>query len=91
MFALCNLLGPLCPTYRFDDGSVIRRSSRESISYDDAHKHFDIDFYFNGLDGYEYYLPPNVSENDRRALVEKVEIYCRKKRYRIGKTAQRES
>ena len=81
---------PMFTTYRFDDGSMIRRSSRESISYESRREHFDIDLYYNGSDGYEYYLPPNIAEDDRRALIEKVEIYCRKKRYRIVKRGQRE-
>jgi hypothetical protein len=51
--SLCNFL-PVRPTYRFEDGSMIRRSSRESISYEDNQKHFDVDFYYNGQDGYEY-------------------------------------
>ncbi len=86
--SLCNLTS-LCTTYRFDDGSVVRRSSRELISYDHLGKHFDIDLYYNGSDGYEYYLPPNVTEDDRRALVDKIEIYFRKKKYNIVKRGQR--
>lgn len=87
--SLCNLLA-FCSTYRFDDGSIMKRSSRESISYEHLRKHFDIDFYYNGSNGYEYYLPPNIADDDRRALVQKIEIYCKKKRYRILKGAQRE-
>jgi hypothetical protein len=68
---------------------MIRRSSRESISYEDGQKHFDMDLYYNGQDGYEYYLPPNLSDNDRRSLVPKIETYFRKKRYKIVKRGQR--
>ncbi len=87
--SLCNFL-PFCPTYRFEDGSIIRRSSRESISYEDNQKHFDIDLYYNGQNGYEYYLPPNLSDGDRRVLIPKVETYFRKKRFKIVKRGQRE-
>jgi hypothetical protein len=82
--SLCNLLGPLSTTYRFDDGSVMRRSSRESITYESHKAPIQIELFYNGSDGYEYYLPENIVDEDRADLTKKVEIYCEKKRYRIA-------
>jgi hypothetical protein len=81
---LCNLLGPLCTTYRFDDGSVMRRSSRESITYEGVGDRVDIEFYCNGSDGYEYRLPKNIIGEDKVGLIRKVEEYCWRKGYKIA-------
>ena len=84
VISLCNLLGPLCTTYRFDDGSTMRRSSRESITYERDKVPIHIEFYCNGSDGYEYYLPENIADKDRDNLTRKIE-YGEKKRYKIVK------
>jgi hypothetical protein len=81
---LCNLLGSLCTTYRFDDASLMRRSSRESITYDGVGNRVDIEFYCNGSAGYAYCLPNNIVGEDRAGLIRKVEEYCRKKGYKIA-------
>ena len=78
---LCNLL-PFCPTYRFDDGSVIRRSSRESVTYDHFGKLVHVDFYYDGSKGYLYYLPKTVTGEERGELIQKLEMYCKRKWYR---------
>jgi hypothetical protein len=44
----------------------------------------DIEFYYNGLDGYEYCLPKNIIGEDRAGLIRKVEEYCRRKGYKIA-------
>ena len=82
--SLCNLLGPLCTTYRFDDGSMVRRSSRESITYENVGVRIDVQFHYNGSSGYEYHLPENIVGEDRGGLIRKVKEYCQKKGYRIA-------
>jgi hypothetical protein len=81
--ALCNLLGPLCTTHRFDDGSVIRRSSRESITYEHFRTIIHIEFYRDGSKGYEYYVPENITGDERRDLVQKVTVVHRRSEYPI--------
>jgi hypothetical protein len=81
--SLCNLLGPLCTTYRFGDGSTMRRSSRETITYEYRGVFIHIGFYYNGSDRYEYYLPENIADKDRANLTRKIEEYCKRKRYKI--------
>ena len=60
-FALCNFLGRLCSTYRFDDGAVVRRLTKESLAYVCDGKAEEILFYYDGVGAYEYYLPRNLS------------------------------
>jgi hypothetical protein len=81
---LRNLLDPLCTTYRFDDRSVMKRSSRESITYQGVGDRVDIEFYCNGSDGYEYRLPKNIIGEDKVGLIRKVEEYCWRKGYKIA-------
>jgi hypothetical protein len=81
--SFCNLVGPLCTTYRFGDGSFMRRSSRESITYYSHQAPVHIEIYYNGSGGYEYYLPKNMDHEDRAELTFKIEKYCKNKRYRI--------
>ena len=83
--SLCNLLGPICATYRFEDGSIMRRSSRESLTYERFQKPIHIEFCYNGLNGYRYYLPDSLAADERQDLIPKIEEYCRRKRYRIVK------
>ena len=81
---LCNLLGPLCTTYRFDDGSLMRRSSRESITLERGEQHFNVEFLYDRTNGrYLYYLPKDLAEVDRVDLVRKIEEYGQKKRLNI--------
>lgn len=80
---LCNLLGRLSTTYRFEDGSIIRRSSRESIAYERSGKLIHVELLYDGVDGYEYYLPPGLNVDERRDLTAKVEEYCKCKGYRL--------
>jgi hypothetical protein len=80
---LCNLLGPICTTYRFSDGSVIRRSSRESLSYEKDGTVVHIEFYYDGAGNYSYYLPKNLSDHSRIELISKMETYCSKKNFRV--------
>ena len=77
---LCNLL-PFHPTYYFDDGSIVRRSSRESVTYEGFGRSVHVDFHFDPPNGYVYYLP-NVSSDEREELVRKLDLYCRRKRYK---------
>jgi hypothetical protein len=84
VLALCNLLGPLCTTYRFADGTVIRRSSRESITYEGSQKEVHIEFY-SSPNGYEYHIPENVIGDERHDVIQKVKEYCEKKRYKNSK------
>lgn len=78
---LCNLL-PFCTKYYFDDGSFIRHSSRESLTYEGLGGPLHVDFYFDPPRGYVYYLPKNISGNEREELVRKLEVYLKRKRYR---------
>jgi hypothetical protein len=80
---LCNLLR-FCPTYHFDDGSIMRRSSRESIMLERGEERFDIEFYFGPTKGsHVYYLPRSLAEVDRIYLVQKIEEYGEKKGCKI--------
>ncbi|OKO76740.1 hypothetical protein AC630_22115 [Bradyrhizobium sp. AS23.2] len=79
---LGNLLGPLSNNYQFADGSTIRRSSSESLLYDGAGRMIHIQFYRNPPHGYEYEIPKKIQGEERVALVEKIELYCKKKNLR---------
>ncbi len=46
----------------------MRRSSRESITYERNKVAVNIEFYYDGFDGYEYCLPKNVVGEDRADL-----------------------
>ena len=85
MVSLCNLLGPICPTYRFADGGVIRRTTRESVAYERQGKVVDVELYYDGAGGYEYYLPESLSELDRAEMQRRMDEYCANKRYKIVK------
>jgi hypothetical protein len=61
----------------------MRRSSRESITYEHRKALIHIEFYSNGIGGHEYHVPETVGGEDRSNLVRKIEEYCRKKRYGI--------
>ena len=78
---LCNLL-PFCPTYYFSDGSVMRRSSRESLTYEGIEKTVHVDFYFDPPNGFLYYAPQDVRNGEREELIRKLETYCKRKRYK---------
>jgi hypothetical protein len=78
---LCNLI-PFCPSYYFDDGGVIRRSSRESLTYERFGKQMHVDFYYDGSTSYLYYLPKNTNDDERDELVQNLKVYCKRKRYK---------
>jgi len=82
---LCNLLS-FHPTYYFDDGTVIRRSSRESLTYEGLEKSVEVECYFGTPKGFVYYLPTNIANDERVELARKLEIYFQRKRYvaRLG-------
>lgn len=85
---LCNLLGPLCNRYRFEDGSRIRWSSRESITFERDGTSVHIGRFYDGSGGYEFVIPEGVTASDRHELVQKIDEYCRSKRikrYRIAR------
>ena len=82
--SISNLLGPLCTTYQFDDGSCIRRSSRESLSFEKSGQVVQIEFYSNGARQYTYVLPTQLSAADRAKLSEKLIEYCARKKYKLA-------
>jgi len=82
-FFLCNWLGPLCSRYRFDDGTIIQSTSRESLGIFRRNKRIDVEFYFDGNGQYEYYLPSGISSEEHAALEQLVNEYCRNKRLRL--------
>jgi hypothetical protein len=63
----------------------MRRSSRGSLTYERLQKPIHIQFYYNPPNGYEYYVPENLTADERQDLIPKVEEYCRRKRYKIFK------
>ena len=77
---LCNLLGPLCNRYRFEDGSRIRWSSRESITLSAMARRFTLGVSTTVGAGYEFVIPEGVTASDRHELVQKIDEYCRSKR-----------
>ena len=84
-FNVCNLLGRLCNSYQFDDGSIIKRTTRESLSYERAGRTIQIEFLYNGAGGYEYYLPKRLDEVIRAELMEKMDEYCARKGKKVTK------
>jgi hypothetical protein len=77
----CNLL-PFCTTYYFDDGSFMRRSSRESVTYWKLEKPVHVDFYFDRPRGFVYYLPKDITGDEREELIQRLETCCKRKRYK---------
>jgi hypothetical protein len=78
------MLGRFCTGYRFQDGGKIRSSSRESLTYEDAHgKLTHIEFYPFGQAGCTYYLPDNLSKVEASDLAHRVEVYCKAKGYKL--------
>ena len=77
-FSISNWLGPLSTTYRFEDGSSIHRSSRESVTYRNGDTIVHVDFYHGGKNGYRYVVPKNLGE-----VSAKMQRYCRLKHYKI--------
>jgi hypothetical protein len=63
------------------------RSSKESLTYERAGSAIHIQFYYDPPHGFEYVLPENVQGNARLALIEKIELYCRRKRVKVAKAS----
>ena len=79
---LCNLLGPLCNTYRFNDGSWIWSSTRESITLERDGATVHMGLFYERSGGYEFVIPDCVNAFDRHELVQNIDEYCRNKRIR---------
>jgi hypothetical protein len=83
--ALCNLLGPICTTYRSNDGSVIRRTTRESLAIEHDNESINVQFYYKGDGTFEYYFPEEIPIRKREELRRMLDTYCLKKWYRLAK------
>jgi hypothetical protein len=80
---LCNLLGPLCTGHRFDDGSKISRYTGQGILYEHNGVQIGIVFDSPRPGEWEYRLPQDLQNVDRQRLIQKIEEYCRRKRYKL--------
>lgn len=78
-FFLCNWLGPICTTYRFEDGTIVRRTSRESLVIERGSEVINVDFYYDRTGRYEYSLPRSLSLEKVRELTSVLDTYCRLK------------
>ncbi|UFZ01719.1 hypothetical protein LQG66_20585 [Bradyrhizobium ontarionense] len=81
---ICNMLGPISTTYRFQDGDMITRVTRESLAYVHRGVSTEVLFWYNGAGAFEYSMPASLPPEERDEFLEKLERYCRNKRNTAG-------
>lgn len=78
-----NWLGRFSTTYRFDDGSIVHWTSRESLAIEHENQAFNVVFCYNGA-CYEYLLPEGLPADTREALERMLDEYCLVKGYPLA-------
>jgi len=91
--SFANVLGRFSNRYNFSDGSFIRATSRESLSYTaKSGEVFHIQLYSDGYGRFEYALPEHLSDAIAKDLSNRMGVYFRNKRLKqISHQADRSS
>jgi hypothetical protein len=79
-----GIRGRFSPVIRFSDGSLVRWTSKESVSYERNGQIFDVQIgYWPQSGEYTYYLPKNLDDITKKDIDEKMIAYCNIKRRKI--------